>query len=115
MAGPGAVNAMSVTAFDERDRLDEDALTVIVDTLAVAGRVARRMSSNRTHRPNRSGRWPAQAFNPKVIGLAAPSMTQASPWSKRSIRGRRWPMAADRRETTRSGGSLPWLSPEMRR
>lgn len=32
--GPRPVNAMCVTPFDERDRLDEEALTVIVDGLA---------------------------------------------------------------------------------
>ncbi len=34
---PCAVNAMCVTPFDARDRLDEDALALIVDRLSVAG------------------------------------------------------------------------------
>jgi len=37
MTTPCAVNAMCVTPFDVRDRLDEDALSVIVDGLSVAG------------------------------------------------------------------------------
>jgi 4-hydroxy-tetrahydrodipicolinate synthase len=37
MTGPCAVNAMCVTPFDAHDRLDEDALAVVVDALAVAG------------------------------------------------------------------------------
>jgi 4-hydroxy-tetrahydrodipicolinate synthase len=37
MTASCAVNAMCVTPFDERDRLDEDALVVIVDWLAAAG------------------------------------------------------------------------------
>jgi 4-hydroxy-tetrahydrodipicolinate synthase len=37
MTTPCAVNAMCVTPFDARDRLDEDALSVIVDGLSLAG------------------------------------------------------------------------------
>ena len=52
---------------------------------------------------------------PKLIGSVTPSMTQASPSSKRSMRGARSLKAAGTRSVQRSGGSLTWLSPEMSR
>src|SRR5579871_6201795 len=73
------------------------------------------MSSNRDHPCISSGGSPAQAFIPKLIGSRTPSITHASPCSKRSIRGARSRRCAGTRAVQRSPGSLTWLSPEIRR
>ena len=52
---------------------------------------------------------------PKLIGSFTPSITQASPSSKRSIRGARSRSDGGTRAVHRSGGSLTWLSAEISR
>src|SRR6478736_3164802 len=73
------------------------------------------MSSHRTHGLRSASGTPADALLPKLIGSATPSMTQASPSSKRSTRGTRSRIDAGTRDSHRSGGSLTWVSASIRR
>ena len=49
------------------------------------------------------------------MGSSTPSMTHASPSSKRSIRGTRSRSVAGTRSTHSPGGSFTWLSAEIKR